>query len=60
MEDLINSPGSATGKGETSGPIPKQDIVPNWVEEETDHLLRARRKGALDRETWGLQKRKVL
>ena len=47
----------ATGSGKALGPVPSQ-ILPQPVEEETDHLL-ALRKGASDR-TRGLGKREVL
>ena len=46
-----DSPGMATE------PVPSQEVLPQWVEEETDHLLG---KGASDRETWGLGKRDIL
>ena len=43
----------ATGSGKTPGPVPSQ-VLPQWVEEETDHLLGAPRKGATVKKTWGL------
>ena len=38
LEGWTNSPGMATGSGKTPGPVPSQ-VLPQWVEEETDHLL---------------------
>ena len=50
LEGWTNSPGMATGSGKTPGPVPSQ-VLPQWVEEETDHLLGAPRKGATVKET---------
>ena len=44
----------ATGSGKAPRPVPRQ-VLPHHIEEETDHLLGAPRKGASDRETWGLR-----
>ena len=46
----------ATESGKGPGPVPSQEILIQWVEEETDHLLGDPRKGASDRETWGLRR----
>ena len=59
LEGWTNSPGMATGSGKALGSVASQ-VLPQWVEEETDHLLGAPRNGVSDRETWGLGKRKVL
>ena len=49
----------ATGSRKAPGPVPSQ-VLPQRVEEETDHLLGAPRKGATVKETWGLRRRKAL
>ena len=49
----------AIGSGKAPEPVPSQ-VLPQWVEEETDHLLGAPRKGATVKETWGLGRREVL
>ena len=49
----------ATGSGKTPGPVPSQ-VLPQWVEEETDHLLGAPKKGATVKETWGFGRREAL
>ena len=54
-----NTPGMAIGSGKALGPVPSQ-VLPQRVEEETDHLLGAPRKGASDRENWGLRGREAL
>ena len=59
LEGWTNSPGMATGSGKTPGPVPSQ-VLPQWVEEETDHLLGAPRKGATVKKTWGLGRREAL
>ena len=59
LEGWANSPGMATGSDKTLGPVSSQ-VLPQRVEEETYHLLGAPRKGASDRETWGLGKREAL
>ena len=59
LEGQTNSPGMATGSGKVPGPVPSQ-FLPQWVKEETDHLLGAPRKGASDRENWGLRRREAL
>ena len=59
LEGHTNSPGMATGSGKALGPVPIE-VLPQWVEEETDHLLGAPRKGASGRQTWGLGKREAL
>ena len=59
LEGRTNSPGMATGSGKTPGPVPSQ-VLPQWVEEETDHLLGAPRKGATVKKTWGLGRREAL
>ena len=59
LEGWTNSPGLATGSGKAPGPVPSQ-VLPQWVEVETDHLLGAPRKGASDRENWGLRRREAL
>ena len=56
LEGWTNSPGMATGSGKAPGPVPSQ-VLPQWVEVETDHLLGAPRKGATVKETWGLWRR---
>ena len=38
------------------GPVPSQ-VLPQLVEEKTDHLLGAPLKGASDRENWGLRRK---
>ena len=43
-----------------AGAGPQSENPTPWEEEETDHLLGAPRKGASDRETWGLRTRVVL
>ena len=43
LEGWTNSPGMATGSGKTPGPVLSQ-VLPQWVEEEIDHLLGAPRK----------------
>ena len=43
LEGWTNSPGLATGSGKAPGPVPSQ-VLPQWVEVETDHLLGAPRK----------------
>ena len=53
LEEQTNSPGMATESGKVLGPVPSQ-FLPQRVEEETDHLLGAPRKGVSDRENWGL------
>ena len=35
-------------------------VLPQRVEEETDHLLGAPRKGTTVKETWGFEKREAL
>ena len=59
LEGWTNSPGTVTGSGKALGPVPSE-VLPQWIEEETDHPLGAPRKGASDRETWGLGKREAL
>ena len=59
LEGQTNWPGMATGLGKTLGPVPSQ-VLPQLVEEKTDHLLGAPRKGASDRENWGLRRREAL
>ena len=59
LEGWTNSPGLATGSGKAPGPVPSQ-VLPQWVEVETDHLLGAPREGATIKETWGLRRRKAL
>ena len=59
LEGRTNSPGMATGSGKALGPVPSQ-VLPQQVEEEIDYLLGAPRKGASDRENWGLGRRKAL
>ena len=49
LESRTNSPGMATGSQKAPGPVPSQ-VLPQRVEEQTDHLLGAPRKGASDRE----------
>ena len=49
----------ATGSGKALGTGPSEVLL-QWVEEETDHLLGAPGKGTSDRETWGLGKREAL
>ena len=56
LKGQTNSPGMATGSGKGLGPVPSQEVLIQCVEEETDHLLGAPRKGASDRETWGLRR----
>ena len=58
LDGWTKSSGMATGSGKALGPVPSQ-VLPQRVEEETDHLLGAPRKGALDRENWELRRRKV-
>ena len=53
LEGRTNSPGMAIGSGKAPGPVPSQ-VLPQRVEEETDHLLGAPRKGATVKETWAL------
>ena len=59
LEGWSNSPGMATGSGKALGPVPSQ-VLPQQVEEEIDYLLGAPRKGASDRENWGLRRREAL
>ena len=59
LEAQTNLPGVAAVSGKAWGQSPSQ-VLPQWVEEEADHLLGAPRKGASDRETWALGKREVL
>ena len=59
LKGQTNSPGMATGSGKGLGPVPSQEVLIQCVEEETDHLLGAPRKGASDRETWGLRRREA-
>ena len=59
LEGRTNSPGMVTGSSKVPGPVPSQ-FLPQWVEEQTDHLLGTPRQGASDRETWGLRKMEVL
>ena len=59
LEGWTNSPGMATGSGKALGPVPSQ-VLPQRVEEEIDYLLGAPRKGASDRENWGLGRREAL
>ena len=59
LEGWPNSPGMATGSGKALGPVPSQ-VLPQQVEEEIDYLLGAPRKGASDRENWGLGRREAL
>ena len=59
LEGRTESPGMVTGSGKALGPVPSQ-VLPQWVEEETDHLLGAPRKGATLKETWGLGRREAL
>ena len=59
LERQTNSPGMATGSRKAPGPVPSQ-VLPQRVEEETDHLLGAPRKGATVKETWGLRRREAL
>ena len=49
----------ATESGKVLGPVPSQ-LLPQRVEEETDHLLGAPRKGATVKETWGLGRTEAL
>ena len=49
----------ATESGKAPGPVPSQ-VLPQRVEEETDHLLGAPREGATVKETWGLGRREAL
>ena len=48
----------AAGSGKATGLVSSQ-VLPQWVEK-TDHLLGAPRKGASDRENWGLRRREAL
>ena len=57
LEGRTNSLGMATGK--VLGPVPSQ-VLPQQVEEETDHLLGAPKKGATVKETWGFGRREAL
>ena len=59
LEGQTNSPGMATESGKAPGPVPSQ-VLPQRVEEETDHLLGAPRKGASYRENWGLRRKEAL
>ena len=59
LEGWTKSPGMATGSGKALGPVPSQ-VLPQWVEEEIDHLLGALRKGATVKKTWGIRRRKAL
>ena len=59
LEGWTNSPGMATGSGKTPGPVLSQ-VLPQWVEEEIDHLLGAPRKGATVKETWGIGRTEAL
>ena len=59
LEGRDNSPTMATGSGKAPGPVPSQ-VLPQWVEEETDHLLGAPRKGASDRKNLGLRRKEAL
>ena len=59
LEGWTNPPGVATGSGKAPGPVSSQ-VLPQWVEEETDHLLGVPRKGASDRENWGFRRREQL
>ena len=59
LEGGTNSPGMATGSGKAPEPVPSQ-VLPQRVEEETDHLLGAPREGATIKETWGLRRRGTL
>ena len=43
LDGWTKSPGMATGSGKTPGPVLSQ-VLPQWVEEEIDHLLGAPRK----------------
>ena len=58
-EGRTNSPGMAAGLGKALGPVPSQ-VLPQLVEDKTDHLLGAPLKGASDRENWGLRRRDAL
>ena len=49
----------ATESGKAPGPVPSQ-VLPQRVEEETDHLLGAPRKGAKVKEIWRLGRREAL
>ena len=59
LEGRTNSLGMATGSGKAPDPVPSQ-VLPQQTEDESDHLLGAPRKGASDRENWGLGRRKAL
>ena len=59
LEGWTNSPGMATGSGKAPEPVPSQ-VLPQRVEEETDHLLGAPRKETSDREKWRLGRMEAL
>ena len=59
LEGGTNSPGMATGSGKAPEPVPSQ-VLPQRVEEETDHLLGAPRKETSDREKWRLGRMEAL
>ena len=59
LEGQTNSPGMATESGKAPGPVPSQ-VLPQQLEEETDHLLGAPREGATIKETWGLRRKGTL